>query len=150
LADNQTSKNLTLEFEVEDNQWIIFNVDETGKFRFLDSGSKKLLIYNVNRLLSGQLRRAQLEVDWPTTDDESHGHFSHQSSSNYERRAQLGESWPVGLRNATQFDGIPGTRRGISAVGIDADCAILSQFNDAADTRLRPSQGEQQEIQSFN
>jgi hypothetical protein len=77
LADSQPSKNLTLESEIGMNDWIIFNVDETGKFRFLVAGSKKLLIYNVNRLLSGQLRRAQLEVDWPTTDDESHGHFSY-------------------------------------------------------------------------
>lgn len=30
LSDNQTSKNLTLDFEVKENQWLIFNVDETG------------------------------------------------------------------------------------------------------------------------
>jgi hypothetical protein len=44
----------------------------------------------------------------------------------------FGESWAVGLWNATQFYGILGTRRGISASGIDANCAILSEFNDVA------------------
>ncbi len=39
LADSQPSKNLTLESEIGMNDWIIFNVDETGKFRFLVPGS---------------------------------------------------------------------------------------------------------------
>lgn len=31
LADNQTSKNMSLNFDVSQDQWLIFNVDETGQ-----------------------------------------------------------------------------------------------------------------------
>uniref|UniRef100_A0A0P5FVD5 Aminopeptidase n=1 Tax=Daphnia magna TaxID=35525 RepID=A0A0P5FVD5_9CRUS len=33
LAENQSSKNLTLEFEIRDDEWVIFNVNETGYYR---------------------------------------------------------------------------------------------------------------------
>ncbi|EFX67103.1 hypothetical protein DAPPUDRAFT_203789 [Daphnia pulex] len=66
LADNQTSKNLTLEFEVEDNQWIIFNVDETGYYRVnYDAHNWKLIGQQLmtNHTAISVINRAQIMND---------------------------------------------------------------------------------------